>query len=805
VSLEFLALARDGDVLGAVRFRDGQAVDRVAVPLTAGRARADECAMFSGLPIVAHDAVTVRAALDPTATVRGSPWVDLQALTWAVRPGEPDASLPALARRVGLAVPTDALGSAEVTGALLHRLLAEAAALPSAARALIAELLPDPNWLGPPPAPPPRKARVEVPGTPAAAFAALTSSGLLSHRDGQVQYAESVAGALAAGEIRLLEAGPGTGKTIGYLVPLLLALAHGEGRAAVSTRTRALQEQLWRRDLPFLLAELGVDIACALLKGRENYLCRRRLEEIRHQLVAREVLIPLLSWAARTGTGDLDEIAGLRASPAGQEVLRQLPDIPYRCGGWTCPFWDRCPSRLARDKARAARLVVVNHALLGADLASGGTILGPYDYLVVDEAHSLPEAVRDALSATLSPRAIPRLLGEFRRGAGGLLATWGTASGVDEAVAAWEKAAAAHRQFWAVAGATLPREIGRYGRADVASLLPVATALGDALDDLADSVADVARDLPDEDATLARGLGSEVRRVTGLVNHLLHPEGEGSVFWYARDSHGLNLTASPVEIGDHLGAALWPNLGGGILTSATLSVGDDGAALARELGIDPPRFQAWPSPFPYDRVGAFILRYLPHPDDPRFPEALAATLRRVLERVPRRALALFTSRRLLEATAAHLAGTPHLVQRRDGDRERLLTRFRHSPPPVILLGLDTLWEGIDLPGEELELLVVVRLPFPVPTHPLTEAQSDRIRDRGGSPFGELFLPRAVLRLRQGVGRLVRTPTDRGALLFADPRLATRAYGEAFLRALPVSAQWMDDPDQLLVALDGLFR
>lgn len=805
MSLEFLALARDGDVLGAVRFRDGQAVDRVAVSLSTERAYTDKRILLAGLPIVAHDAVAVRAALDPAATAQNAPWVDLQALTWAVRPGEPDASLPVLARRVGLAMPADALGWAEVTGALFHRLLAEAGALPTPARALIAELLPDPNWMGPPPDPPLRKNSAEVPGTPAEAFAALTSSGLLAHRNGQVQYAESVAGALATEEIRLLEAGPGTGKTIGYLVPLLLALAHGEGRAVVSTRTRALQEQLWRRDLPFLLDQLGVDIACALLKGRENYLCMRRLEVVRHQLVAREVLIPLLSWAAQTGTGDLDEIAGLQASSAGQEVLRQLPDIPYRCGGWTCPFWNRCPSRLARDKARAARLVVVNHALLGADLASGGTILGPYTYLVVDEAHNLAEAVRDALSATLSPSGIPRLLGELRRGSGGLLATWGTASGVDEAVAAWERTAAAHRQFWAVAGATFPREIGRYGTADVASLLPIGAILGDALDDLADAVVDVARDLPDEDATLARGLGSEVRRVAGLVNYLLHPESEGSVFWYARDRHGLNLTASSIEIDDHLGAALWPNLAGGVLTSATLSVGDDGAALARELGIDPPRFQAWPSPFPYNQVGAFILRYLPHPDDPGFPEALAFTLRRILESVPRRALALFTSRRLLEATAAHLAGTPHLVQRRDGDRERLLTRFRCHPPPVILLGLDTLWEGIDLPGEELELLVVVRLPFPVPTHPMTEAQSDRIRDRGGTPFGELFLPRAVLRLRQGVGRLVRTPTDRGALLFADPRLATRAYGEAFLRALPVSAQWMDDPDQLLVALEGLFR
>lgn len=805
MNLEFVALALDAGILGVVRFRGLQPVRRVSVPLSSGEARADAPALSEGLPVVAHDVAAVRAAIDPASRVMGSPWVDLQALTLAVRPGEPDASLPAQVRGLYREAPNDAVGWAEVTGELLHRLLGEASALPAPAQAVVASLLPDPDWIGPPPVPVPQKQSVAIPGTPTEALAALTVSGLLAHREGQVQYAEAVAKALVGEEICLLEAGPGTGKTIGYLVPLLLALAHGTGRAVVSTRTRALQEQLWHRDLPFLAEHLGVDLVRALLKGRENYLCLRRLEEVRHQLLPRELLVPLVAWAARTETGDLDEIAGLQATPAGQEVLRQLPDLPYRCGGWTCAYWNRCPSRLARERARAARLVVVNHALLGADLASGGTILGPYGYLVVDEAHNLPEAIRDALSATLSPAVIPRVLGELRRGSGGLLAAWGSVSGVDEAVDRWEKAAAAHRRFWAAAGTALDRDIGRYGGSDVASLAPSGAILGAALDGLADAVAEMAGDLPEEDAGQARGLGSEVRRMAGLVSYLLRPEGEESVFWYSRDGRGLSLTASPVEVGEHLGAALWPNLVGGVLTSATLSVGDEGAALARELGIESPRFEAWRSPFSFDEVGAYILRYLPHPDDPGFPMALASTLRHVLARVRRRALALFTSRRLLDATATHLEGIPHLVQRRDGDRERLLARFRHHPPPVVLLGLDTLWEGIDLPGEELELLVVVRLPFPVPTHPLTEARSDRIRGRGGDPFEELFLPRAVLRLRQGVGRLVRTPTDRGAVLLADPRLATRSYGEAFLRALPVSAHWMDDPDQLVVALERLFR
>lgn len=801
MSREFVALALAGGTVGAVRFRDGQPVERVSCPQDGVAFALDR---FAGLPVVVHDLAPLRDGLGPALGDASPRWVDTRTVAWAVWPEDPDTSLPGLARRLGLG-PADAVGWAEATGHLFLRLLEEAGAFPAPARAALAELIPDPDWINPPPAAP-RQARPPPPRTVDEAFAILISTGVLSRRDAQLEYAHAAAEAFAAGEIRLLEAGPGTGKTIGYLIPLLLALAAGPGRAVVATRTRALQEQLWRRDLPLLTARLGTDVPSALLKGRENYLCLARLEEVRHELVAPELRRALLVWAARTGTGDLDEIAGLAAHPAGRDVVRQLPDLPFRCAGQACPSWVRCPSRLARERARAARLVVVNHALLGADLASGGMILGQYEFLVVDEAHALAEALRDALSAALSPPDIPRLLGELRRGRGGLLTEWGSSAAVERAAAAWERAAAAHRRFWAAADTALPREVGRYGPPDSARFLPSGVLLAEALADLADGIGDVARLLPEEDATRARGLGTEILRAAGLVRHLMRPEGEDTVFWYARGGNGLTLRASPLEIGDHLRAGLWPNLTGAVLTSATLSVGDGGAALARELGLDPPpAFRAWPSPFPYDRVGAFVLRYLPHPDHPRFPDALALTLRRVLEEVPARALALFTSRRLLDATATHLTGTPHLVQGRDGQREQLLARFRRHPPPVVLLGLDTLWEGIDLPGEELELLVVVRLPFPIPTDPLAEAQSERILARGGNPFQELFLPRAVLRLRQGVGRLVRTPTDRGALLLADPRLATRAYGEAFLRVLPVPGRLVDDPDQLAIALARLFR
>lgn len=788
----FFALARGGGELGLVGFRDGQ----VAARKRLRPEELEQALRSSPAPLVTFESELVPAH-------RGIRSVDLRALARAVWPDELDLSLPSLARRGGIPLGPDALAQAEAAGLLFLRLLEEAARFPSPARDLVGELLPGPDWI-PAPTPAPPRPPAPPPGDVRGAFGRLASRGL-DHRPAQVEYAEEVARALEEGEFLLLEAGPGTGKTFGYLVPLLLHLAQGEGRAVVATRTRALQAQLWGRDLPFLLSELGLDLPCALLKGRENYLCLREFERLRGELLPREVLVPLLAWAARTETGDLDEVAGLRSTPEGEAVLRRLPDLPWRCAGRACPYGTRCPSRRARERAQGARLVVVNHALLGADLASGGAILGPYDVLVADEAHALPDALRDALSASLCPPVIPRLLGELRRGGGGLLSSWGGDFGIKGALEAWEGVASAHRAFWAAAENLFPAEVGRYGKEEAEGLLPAGRLLGEALDALAEALGDLARGLDDEGAAQARGLAAELARLSGLVGFLLRPEGPDTVYWYAREGHGLTLRASPVEVGDHLASALWPNLRAGILTSATLSVGDEGRSLAGELGLVPGRFRAWPSPFPYDRVGAFVLRFLPHPDDEAFPEALASTLKEVLGAVPCRALALFTSRRALEATSAHLGPVSHLVQGRDGEREALLRRFRTSPPPVLLLGLDTLWEGIDLPGEELELLVVGRLPFPVPVDPVVAARAERIRARGGTPFRELFLPRAVLRLRQGVGRLVRTPTDRGAVLLADSRLGTRAYGETFLRTLPVPARFVDDPERLRVALLELFR
>ncbi|MBC7098007.1 ATP-dependent DNA helicase [Candidatus Bipolaricaulota bacterium] len=627
------------------------------------------------------------------------------------------------------------------------------------------------------------------------AFERLERRPGFSHRPQQRDYARCVLRALEEGGIALLEAGPGTGKTFGYLVPLLLALEKGE-RAVVATRTRALQEQLWEHDLPVILEELSLNLPVALLKGRENYLCLRRLEEARLRLRWGPFLEELLSWAEQTRTGDLDELVGPWRHPEGRGLLSEVRDTPLGCVGVACPFFGRCPSRRARERARRAALVVVNHALLAADLSLGGKVLGNWQYLVVDEAHGLPEALREAWSMELDPLAIPRLLGELGRG--GLLPKEGELAVLGRRVARF------HRGLWAALEPLVPQEAARYHEGLVEGVKGPARGLIEALSGLSQALSELG--LPEEGEERAKAFSLEAARLAELVQALLWPEGGDYVYWWGRGPFGPALHASPVELAPLAREALWSRLRAGVLTSATLAVGRGAGHLIRELGIPKERawFRHWPSPFSYEGVRAFALAGLPSPDDGAYPEALAGLIKGALKAVPCRALALFTSRKLLLATRAFLSGIPVLAQGVDGEREQLLAAFRSHPPPVVLLGLDSLWEGVDLPGEELELLFITRLPFPVPTDPVAQAEAARLAAQGKDPFWLLFLPRAVLKLRQGVGRLVRTPQDRGAIVIADVRAALRPYGERFLSELPVPAQVIAHPEELPSALRRLF-
>lgn len=748
--MEFLVCVPDkGDVF-AVRFRDSVSVERL-VAKKGG---------LPSLPILVEGTQTSLENAFPLSFLFRALW-----------PEEPH--LEGLLSRFGFAKPSNPWERAEALGHLFLRALEEVRGWPGPAQRALAKLLPE--GLSLPARPRPILAR--PPTSLDEAFQRLASLGL-EDRPAQRAYAQAVWEALEQGRVVLLEAGPGTGKTFGYLIPLLLRLRKG-GRAVVATRTRTLQDQLCKRDLPWVADKLGLRVPWALLKGRENYLCLWRLSRLRAQLVPEDVLVPLELLALRRV--DLDEIGFLEASG----LLEEIRDRPGRCLGGRCPELMRCPSRLAREEAKAAQLVVVNHALFGADLALHNAILGPYDFLVVDEAHALPFSLREALGVTLTPAELPSLLAELERHE--LSAPLATLV---------EEARRRHREFWDAVQASIPPGRARLDPEALRHLETRAAPLSQALQSLLQGL-----QKEEEFADLSAALAEQAQVLASFFS-----PGEGLwVPWSAKEETPiLNLT--PLDLCERLKQSLWPGLRAAVLTSATLTVPGKPGFVAERLGLaSDTESHTWPSPFTYERVGIAILAYLPEPDDAGYPAALAQTLRYVLEKAPAKALVLFTARRTLGEVHRLLSDVPHLAQGWDGERAQLLRRFRSMRPPAALLGLESFWEGVDLPGEELEILVVARLPFPSPGDPVLEAEAQLLRAQGLSDFRELFLPLAVLKLRQGLGRLVRTPTDRGVILLADPRLASRTYRGHFLRALPVPPRILQDLGELDVVLAQVFR
>lgn len=712
------------------------------------------------------------------------PWPDLPKASWdakrkdvlnlavIVRAVWPDTvDLQVLQKKTGL--PLDAPDPwvwAEALGELLLLAWEEVEKWPGSARRELARALPE-GWHLPPSRPRPRPA---PPKDLAAAFRRLEELGL-DLRKAQREYAEEVARALSQGEIVLLEAGPGTGKTFGYLIPLLLALRQG-GRAVVATRTRTLQDQLWKKDLPWLEEKMGLRVERALLKGRENYLCLKRLVDWENRLLPEDVLIPLRVLAARNG--DLDEAAFLGET----WLIEDLRDRPWRCFSRYCRHGGQCPSRRARERARNAQLVVVNHAILGADLAAGNALLGDYDYLIVDEAHALPHALREALSVEARPTDLPLILGEVSRALD------------DKKVAA--KVEELHQDFWQMVRVLLPSSRGRLSPEVSALILGNAGAFLAALDELL-------RKLEAEGGE--EELIGSVRAYRESLRRILSPGPGEWVQWFNHEDE-LILGLTPLDLASQLSQEFWPSLHAAVLTSATLAVQGTPDFLRSRLGLpQEARFRSWPAPFSYERVRIGIMRGLPQPDEPEYPARLASVLRRLWEMVPAKILVLFTAKRALLTVWEKLKDLSCLAQGVDGERDQLLQKFRAMSPPAILLGLESFWEGVDLPGEDLEILVIARLPFPHPAEPVLEAEAERLRAQGKSDFWELSLPLAVLKLRQGLGRLVRTPTDRGLILIADPRIAFRSYGKAFLSALPVKPVFLDSPADLEVVVRQIFR
>ena len=644
-------------------------------------------------------------------------------------------------------------------------------------------------------------------------------------RSGQLEMAESVEGTFHRGGALVAEAGPGTGKTFAYLVPALLYLKEvPAARMIISTRTKQLQEQLFGKDLPFLVAKIAPATSAALLKGRENYICKRRWQLLITELVGslesdRLVLLaPLARWLLETETGDIEENSAFLSSPSARRLWGRLCDSAQHCVGGVCPYESDCFSIQARRRARKASLVVVNHSLLLGDLVANGQVLGSYSHLIIDEAHALEAAARLAFSSILSQRAVDRLADELaprRGGRLGWLQRLSMLQGDSGVVAASDRVASLRRrvsELFAELGGTLPKD--RRGTLGGLADHGVATSeTTTALRELEVSL-EVLCERVDEPELIreAEGHLTTARDLRAVAETLNLPASENEVHWYERAGDSISLHVTPLEVGPILSANLYRSLEGIVLTSATISLGEGFQFFSHGVGLDSAYDEVSTcvigSPFAYEeRMKICLPTFLPPlvEDSEGHVVELAWLLTELVNRLDRKTLVLFTSYSLLEAVHERLAGSVDvLAQGVDGSRTNLVDRFQGHRGGILLLGTDSFWEGLDLPGDALELLVITRLPFAVPTDPIQAALSKRYMESGRDSFLDLALPQAVLKLRQGIGRLIRTEQDRGVVLLTDRRITSKGYGGRFRAALPVPIETYEDAGTLIGALGAWY-
>lgn len=633
---------------------------------------------------------------------------------------------------------------------------------------------------------------------------AFAEGGPLARRDpgfrpraAQDRLAAAVAHAVEDRGALVAEAGTGVGKTFAYLVPLLLA----GGRALVSTATKSLQDQLFLRDLPRLRDALGVPVTLALLKGRSSYLCRHRLELARltAQLPDRWAVRQLArveTWAQSTQTGDLAEIEGLDdRSP----VIPLVTSTRDNCLGSDCPAFARCHVVMARREAMAADLVVINHHLFFADLSlrdSGvAELLPTVDAAVFDEAHQLVEAGVQFLGHTLGSAKVidlaRDLLGAGLQHARGLQ-DWAALSGdLDRAARELRLACAGARRD--IQGTLKLRfeECAADGALDapLAGLAGAAGRCAEAAEAMEGSAADFTRL-----AQRARGLAALTARFTTELP-------TGHVRWVDLTPHQARLVESPLDIRAMLTEQRQRAAKAWIFTSATLGDDDELGWFTRSTGLEDALHLRVGSPFDYPhQARLWVPARMPLPNDPGHPAAVGTLAARIAHRLGGRTFVLTTTLRVLPAIAdalrawleKHRASLEVLVQGSE-PRRTLLQRFGDGVGKV-LIGSHSFWEGIDMPGDALQCVLIDKLPFPPPNDPLVEARVRQLKAEGRDPFDAYFVAEAAVALKQGAGRLIRTETDRGLLVLCDTRLAGARYGRRLLEALPPMGRIADESE-----------
>ncbi len=594
-------------------------------------------------------------------------------------------------------------------------------------------------------------------------------------RDGQVGMAQAVKKGLKQNTGLVVEAGTGTGKTFAYLLPAI----HSGLKIVVSTGTLNLQEQIFYKDLSFFRSKLGLKFRAALMKGRANYLCLRRWKKFSVQPLfdfawEGKHFERIREWTQRTKTGDRSEIRGL---PEKYPPWQRISCSSYSCLGTKCPEFDDCYVTLMRRRAQYADIVVVNHALFFSDLnirgrAPGVEVIPRYDAVIFDEAHEVQEVATNHFGVYVSTAVLTELV----RDIAGVRVPSSEIKPVERSLSGIDSLAKAF--FQNLGGRTAGERINT-GKID--QLAPEGRKLINSLKELANRFENFYVDADPEAARIAQRADEIASNLEFLIEQ---PSSEFVYFREARDQRS-TLKASPIEIAPIMEEKLYPNVDSVICTSATLSVAGQFDHFRDTMGMDENTacLSAGTSFNPSTQALLYVPRDIPDPNQSRFPAKASERMKDLIELVGARTFLLFTSWRAMDEAWELLEGRLPGTSLKQGDvpRGELLERFRDSPS--VLFATISFWQGVDIPGSALSMVVIDKLPFAVPTDPLVEARIDLLRSRGQNPFTEYQIPRAVLLLRQGLGRLLRHREDKGVLALLDRRFHTKAYGKVFRDSL----------------------
>ena len=798
-------------------------------------------AAFAGDGVfVGHNVGFDLSFLERNGFAPGAQWLDTADLASMLRPTAPSYALQRLAADDGI-VPAaahraldDALTCAAVLGALAARaralpppLLEEArsyaAVIGSAAERFFADALGEsikhawdgatfgadgtdlrvrPGRASPALAEPPSKARgrtLDVASALAVAGPLARSIEGFEDRPEQRQLAIEIERTMATGGVLVAEAGTGVGKSIAYLLPALGRALAGE-RVIVSTHTLPLQDQLVRKDLPDLQAALGTEVRVAVLKGRSNYLCPRRWQLFRTQVSTREearLALKTLLWRTTTTSGDRAELNLLGGESA---LWSRVSADDETCTSRRCVATrGGCYLERARSGAAEAGVVVVNHALLLHDARGGGNLLPDADHVVVDEAHRLEDVASDVFGFKLETWRTRRDLDRIAHSPLVVSALRSDDPAHVEAAQAVRgeiaRANGVSDETFAALGTLLadgpPDRLRITGgfRASDDRWLPIELAaerMTDALAGIRAAGDRLAARGGDEDELIEHESAmKELIGEQGAIEHGIHQPKPGEIAWLERSNDGIGLYVAPAHVGGALRRTLIDRHRSTVMTSATLGVAGTMTFTMDRLGVsDVAGTLRVGSPFDHASQAVLIVPSdisLPH--DEHFAEEAAMIVGDVARALNGRTLVLFTSHSAMREVGAQLAGLEDtgiavLTQGVDGSRRAILERFASGGS--VLLGTQSFWEGVDLPGDQLRCVVIAKLPFPVPDDPLIQGRSERYDD----PFREYQLPLAALRLRQGYGRLIRSKTDRGAVVLLDRRVILQDYGPTFLASLP---------------------